>query len=344
MSDHGDPTTAVLPASSNVIVSVRGLSVEYAAGRGLAALRGHRRFTVLDDVSLEIGRGEVVGLAGESGSGKSTLANVLVGLAPASGGQVSIGGREIVELPASGWRELRRRVQLIYQDPFDSLNPRFSVFRAVAEPLLAQGGSSRERISEAVHEALRRAELPPAEYVHRYPSQLSGGERQRVSIARALVLDPEVIVADEPVSMLDVTTGHQIVRLLRRLADEQGVSILLIGHDLGVLGQCCDRIGIMYLGRLVEVGPADRVLEEPRHPYTAALLAAIPSADPEMRRQRVELPGEPPSPTHRPLGCPFHPRCPRADVFCTENNPQLQATGTGQAAACWHPLDASDLP
>lgn len=324
-------------------VSIRRLSVEFSTGRGLAALGGKNRFTVLDRVTLEIGQGEIVGLAGESGSGKSTLANTLVGLAPAADGAVTIADSELVGLGTEGWRDVRRRVQLIYQDPFDSLNPRFSVFRTVAEPLLANARHGHDEVKHRVFDALRRAELDPDLYAHRFPSQLSGGERQRVSIARALVVGPEVIVADEPVSMLDVTTGHQIVKLLRRLADDEGVSILLIGHDLGMLSQCCDRIGIMYLGCLAEVGPAARVLKSPRHPYTQALLAAIPAIDPTVERQRVHLSGEPPSPMNRPSGCPFHPRCPRAEQDCHDVDPVLESHGAGQHAACLHPLPAKPM-
>ncbi|MEU6717490.1 ABC transporter ATP-binding protein [Nonomuraea sp. NPDC046802] len=320
-----------------VAVSLDRLRVRHTTGRGLAALRGSRQVTAVDDVSMLVREGEIVGLAGESGCGKSSLVSALVGLTAISGGRVRI-GQATLDPEKADWRPLRSQVQLVFQDPYESLNPRFTVRREVAEPLLAQLGLPDEEVDRRVTAALEAAELRPVEkYATRRPHELSGGERQRVAIARALVLEPRVLLADEPVSMLDRSTGGEIVRLLRRLAEELRVAVILVSHDLSVLRQICDRIGIMYLGRLVETGPADQVLDHPRHPYTRALLDAVPSPDPSARRTRVLLPGEPPSALDRPPGCAFHDRCQLAEQRCHHDLPVLSSDS--HAAACWFPID-----
>ncbi|MDP4501818.1 dipeptide ABC transporter ATP-binding protein [Nonomuraea turcica] len=332
-SGHGRQQVGTGP----VAVGLDRLEVRHATGRGLATLRGSRQVAAVDDVSMLVREGEIVGLAGESGCGKSSLVSALVGLTAISGGRVRI-GQTTLGPGAADWRPLRSQVQLVFQDPYQSLNPRLTVRREVAEPLLAQLRLPEEEVERRVIAALEAAELRPAErYAARRPHELSGGERQRVAIARALVLEPRVLLADEPVSMLDRSTGGEIVRLLRRLAEELRVAVVLVSHDLSVLRQICDRIGIMYLGRLVETGPAHQVLEHPRHPYTRALLDAVPSPDPSVRRTRVLLPGEPPSALDRPPGCAFHDRCHLAKERCHHDLPALSSDA--HAAACWFPMN-----
>ncbi|NED96381.1 ABC transporter ATP-binding protein [Phytoactinopolyspora alkaliphila] len=319
--------TAGMPA-----VSADDVNVEFGTARGLAALLAERRIRVLEDVSFAIQPGEILGLGGESGSGKSTVAGVLCGLVGVSAGQVRVGGQDVTHFSHREWRGVRTEIQLIFQDPFESLNPQFTVFASVAEPLVSLGLCAKDELVPRVIDALDKAELrPPSAYLNRRPTSLSGGERQRVAIARALVVNPSVLVADEPVSMLDPTTAVEITSLLRRLADDLGVAILLISHDLKLLGGVCDRVGIMYLGRLVETGSASDVLRHAKHPYTKLLVSAVPNVDPRLRRPRVVLKGALPSPAHRPSGCPFHPRCPIADGGgCATTVPEL----TGQAHRC----------
>jgi oligopeptide/dipeptide ABC transporter ATP-binding protein len=331
------------------------LTVRYSSGRGLAALRRSNELTVLDGVTLTVGRGEIVGLAGESGCGKSSLASTLVGLSEVAEGVIRIAGTDVADRKGTNWGFLRQHLQMIFQDPYDSLNPRLTVRQAVVEPLIAQGlaagddnGPTRE---ERVLTALENAGLSPAaDYLHRYPYELSGGERQRVAIARALVVEPSVLLADEPVSMLDEDTAAGVVSLLADLTRRLDMAVLLVSHDVSLLRNVCDRVAIMYLGRIVEIGPTDEVLEGPQHPYTAALVRAAPSRIPGVHRDRVLLAGEPPSLKNRPSGCAFHPRCPRATAVCLRDDPGLVEAGHAQrpdlsnherphqhSYACWHP-------
>ncbi|MEQ7010260.1 ABC transporter ATP-binding protein [Actinopolymorpha sp. B17G11] len=325
-------------------VVVDSAAIRYATGRGVAALARRHEVAAVEDVNLSIGTGEVFGLAGESGCGKSSLASALVGLAPLAAGGARLAETDLTALSSREWRTVRSKIQMIFQDPFQSLNPRFTVERAVAEPLLAQTRLDTTELHERVLWALESAELKPVErYLTRRPHQLSGGERQRVAIARALVVRPQVLLADEPVSMLDRSIGRGVIDLLRRLATDLGVAILLISHDLSVLARACDRLGVMYLGRLVEVGPTHEVLQQPRHPYTRALVQAVPSQDPTTNRPHLLLPGELPSALSRPDGCAFHPRCKRADAGpCRTAVPQLH--GTDHQVACWHPNDGATQP
>ncbi|WP_162606272.1 ABC transporter ATP-binding protein [Jiangella asiatica] len=323
-------------------LEVSDLTVSFAGGRGLAALRRSNELTVLRDVSLMVRRGEVVGLAGESGCGKSSLAATLVGLTEVAGGAIRIAGHEVAGGDRAGWRPLRRHVQMIFQDPYDSLNPRLRVRDAVAEPLIAQHLAANDADRDRrVTEALENAGLTPAsDYAGRYPHQLSGGERQRVAIARALVVEPEVLLADEPVSMLDEQTAAGVVALLADLARRLDVAVLLVSHDVSLLRRVCDRVAVMYLGRIVEQGPAGEVIDAPRHPYTDALVRAVPTRVPGQRRARVLLKGEPPSLRNRPAGCAFHPRCPHVLPACLEDDPALLdlGPGPGHDTACWHPM------
>jgi len=336
-------TGRVVTTGAPTAVSIDNLAVHFATGRGLASLRSRQPVVAVEDVSLDLAAGEVFGLAGESGCGKSSLVSALVGLSDLNAGHVRINGVRI-DPGADGdeWKGLRAHVQLIFQDPYQSLNPRFPVARAIAEPLLSQQHLPAEEVDARVRKAMDSAELRPVEkYADRLPHELSGGERQRVAIARALVLEPQILLADEPVSMLDQSTGREISQLLRRLADELGVAVLLVSHDLGLLSRVCDRIGVMYLGRIVETGATDVVLTQPTHPYTRALIDAIPSVDPTVRRRRVLLDGEPPSAASRPSGCAFHPRCQRALAgHCDTDVPHLTGDPS-YSVACWNPLSLS---
>ena len=274
---------------------------------------------------------------GESGCGKTTTAQAVLRLVEPVSGRIRFDGGDITELQARALRPLRRRMQLIYQDPYESLDPRLSVRAAVEEPLVIHGlGGSRRERRERVHEALGRVELTPPElFLDRYPHELSGGQRQRVAIAASIALGPELLVADEPVSMLDVSVRAGVLNLLNRLR-EDGLGILMITHDLSTAARFADRIAVMYLGRIVEEGPADAVVEDPQHPYTKALLSVVPRRDPRDRTQRQILGGEAPDAVRIPSGCRFHPRCPIAIADCKEIDPALEPAGgaAGHRAAC----------
>jgi oligopeptide/dipeptide ABC transporter ATP-binding protein len=323
---------------STAAIEVRDVTVVYSSARGLSTLLNKHQVQIIQDINLTIRPGTVFGIAGESGSGKTTLARALTGLAPVGDGSIKIHGREVADLNQADWREVRSEVQLIFQDPYDSLNPRFTVFDSVAEPLRSQGIKEKPEVERRVRTALEDAELEPDIFSYRMPSQLSGGERQRVAIARALVLDPNVIIADEPVSMLDVSTRGEILSLIRKAARDRGVAVVLVSHDLSVLERVCDEIAVMYLGRIVEQGAVADVFRHPRHPYTKALISAIPSVDQTRKRDRTTLRGEPPQPAQRPPGCSFHPRCPRCDESqCLTELPLLE--GKEHQYACWHPIE-----
>ncbi|HSI81412.1 MAG TPA: oligopeptide/dipeptide ABC transporter ATP-binding protein [Solirubrobacterales bacterium] len=297
------------------------------------------RVRAVDGVSLRVAEGETLGLVGESGCGKSTLCRTMLGLLEPTSGSVRFRGREIAGAPARELRPLRREMQMVFQDPYASLNPRKRIGEIVGEPLAVHGiGSRRERRS-IVAELLERVGLGP-EHADRYPHEFSGGQRQRIGIARALALRPRLIVADEPVSALDVSIQAQVLNLLADLQAELGLTYVLVAHDLGVVRQACDRIAVMYLGRVVEIGPAEDVYSRPIHPYTRSLLDAAPIPDPVASRERGEAlaVGEPASAERPPPGCRFHPRCPRATAVCTGLEPGLADHGGGRRAACHHPL------
>ena len=324
------------------LLSVEGLVVRYAVPRGLVGALGRRpRRSVLavDDVSFTLRRGELLALVGESGCGKTTTAQTVLRLVDAAAGRIDFSGEEITDLGARRLRPLRRRMQIIYQDPYESLDPRLRVHAAVEEPLVIHrlGGSRAER-RERVREALTRVELTPPElFVDRYPHELSGGQRQRVAIAASLVLEPELLVADEPVSMLDVSVRAGVLNLLDRLRDG-GLGILMITHDLSTAARYADRIAVMYLGRIVEIGAAADVVENPQHPYTRALLSVVPRRDPRHRTKPQILKGEAPDAARIPSGCRFHPRCPVAIGECRSHDPALhrprEARDAAHEAAC----------
>jgi len=307
----------------------------------------------VDGVDLVLGTGEIVALVGESGSGKTTTGRALVRLAPITGGQVLLEGQDVTRIGGRQLRDYRRRVQIIFQDPYESLDPRRSIGDQVGEPLAVHGiGTAAER-AERVDQALDDAGLrPPARYRDRYPHELSGGQRQRVAIACAMALGPDVLVADEPVSMLDVSLRSGILRVMLELRDRRGIGILFITHDLSLAWLIADRIAVMYLGRVVEIGPAEELVRDPRHPYTRALLSVMPSPDPAHRRQRQILRGETPDASRVPPGCRFHTRCPLAFDRCRSEDPPSIKIAPGHAAACFlageppaaDPPGASDGP
>ena len=285
-------------------------------------------------VSLDLAVGETLGLVGESGCGKSTLGKAIMKLVPIAGGEILIEGVDIAPLDRKQLVDMRRKVQMIFQDPYGSLNPRSTVGRSVAQPL-ALAGWKPDAMAERVETLLRWVGLP-SDAKQRYPHEFSGGQRQRIGIARALALSPKLIICDEPVSALDVSVRAQVINLLEDLKGEFGVSYLFISHDLSVVEHIADRVAVMYLGMLVETGGRDQIWSHPQHPYTKALLAAAPIADPKIARtrQRTVLQGELPSPLDPPAGCPFHSRCPIAQDRCRIDKPALRSVGGGALAAC----------
>ncbi len=324
----------------NIVLEVSNLRKLFPVSRGIVGtvlLRPQRHVHAVDGVSFSITRGEILGLVGESGSGKTTTALCALGLIEPTKGEVLFNGQSVPAMVRSrDRRSLRQRMQLIFQDPYESLNPRQTVFATVAEPVevhrLTRG---RKEKVERVKAALNAAGLkPPETFFKRYPDDLSGGQRQRVVIAGALVLNPELLVADEPVSMLDVSIRAEILNLLRQLRDDRGITILYITHDLATAAYFTDRVAVMYLGRIVEIGPTKTVLSDPRHPYTRALLSVIPVPNPRRRRKRMILAGETPNPIDLPSGCRFHPRCPEASDQCSQTEPELQTVGADHQVAC----------
>jgi oligopeptide/dipeptide ABC transporter ATP-binding protein len=288
----------------------------------------------VDGVTLDIAAGETLGLVGESGCGKSTLGKAVLRLVPASAGEIRIDGVDIAPLRGPSLGELRRTVQMIFQDPYGSLNPRSTVGRSIAQPMIVAGWRP-DAIARRVDELLQLVRLP-GDARQRYPHEFSGGQRQRIGIARALALSPRLIVCDEPVSALDVSVRAQVINLLEDLKRQFGVSYLFISHDLSVVEHIADRVAVMYLGTLAEIGQRDQIWRQPRHPYTKALLEAAPIANPKLARarKRTVLQGELPSPLAPPAGCPFHSRCPIAQERCKSERPELRPVGDGALAAC----------
>ena len=318
------------------VLQIKNLLKHFPIPRGpLAALRQQpaRHVHAVDDISFEVHPGEIVALVGESGCGKTTTAKLLMGLEQPSGGTIHFRGQDVAALDL---KQMRRQIQMVFQDPYESLNPRMTVFEIVAEPLEVHGlARRREEKIERVQRALEAAGLKPAEsYLNRLPHELSGGQRQRVVIAGALVLEPQVLVADEPVSMLDMSIRAEILNLLWDLRELRGISIVFITHDLGTAAYFTDRIAVMYLGRIVEIGPTREVLKNPQHPYTRALLSVVPVPNPRLRRERIILQGETPNPIDLPSGCRFHPRCPVAIDKCKEIDPPYVEVTSGHQAAC----------
>ena len=308
------------------------LTVRYTV-RGAAGSR--RAFNALDHVSLRVAPGERVGLVGESGSGKTTLAKTLIGLERPSGGSVQVDGQAFNSLDAARLAQFRRQVQMVFQDPMGSLNPRLTVGAAIGEVLAVHRVVPRAERRLRVADLLATVGLEPA-YAGRYPHEFSGGQRQRIGIARALALEPQLLMADEPVSALDVSVQAQVLNLLSDLCDARQMALLLVAHDLAVVNYVCRRVVVMYLGRVVESGPVERVFGAPAHPYTAALRAAGPDPDRAGAREDAEREAQP-EPEPPGAGCPFWPRCPHAVERCRAERPDLTPVGEGHAAACWRP-------
>jgi oligopeptide transport system ATP-binding protein len=315
--------------------------VKHFTTGGSAFRSGGETVHAVDGVSLQVRRGETLGVVGESGCGKSTLGRLLVRLHEPTAGSVRFGGRDITRLSRRQLRPFRREMQMIFQDPYGSLNPRKRVAQILEDPFRIHGHLSGAAMRRQVRELLEIVGLSP-DHVHRYPHEFSGGQRQRIGVARALALRPKLIVADEPVSALDVSIQAQVINLLDDLQDEFDLTYVFIAHDLGVVHHVSDRIAVMYLGVVVEVGPSDELFLHPVHPYTEALLSAIPAIEgeqEEIRRERIVLEGEVPSPVAPPAGCRFHTRCRYATEICGVERPPLLDHGGGRFAACHHPLD-----
>jgi peptide/nickel transport system ATP-binding protein len=323
---HGVPKAA----SRDPLLRVENLVVEYPlGGKTIHAVSG---------VSLEIARGETLGLVGESGCGKSSLGRAVLQLRRATSGRVLFDGKDLTAMQGEALRKMRRRVQLIFQDPIASLNPRRRIGDIIAEPLVIAGYKDARRRQQLVDEALLAVGLDPAQVAGRLPHEFSGGQCQRICIARALVLNPEFIICDEPVSALDVSIRAQILNLVEEMKQRFGLTLLFIAHDLAVVKAVSDRVAVMYLGRLCEVGPSNQLFARSAHPYTALLIEAIPVPDPDVRPAEGVAVGEPPSPMAPPSGCRFRTRCPRADKRCAEEVPELKSIAPGQSVACHHPL------
>jgi oligopeptide/dipeptide ABC transporter ATP-binding protein len=317
---------------SEPLLEVRDLVKHFPIRRGLFG-REAGQVRAVDGVSFDVRRGEVLGLVGESGCGKTTTGRCILRLIEPSSGTVRFDGRDITRLSRQELRPLRRQMQVIFQDPYSSLNPRLTVGSMLGEALaihgLARGSKARTRVAEL----LELVGLSP-DHARRYPHEFSGGQRQRIGVARALAVEPRLIVADEPVSALDVSIQAQIVNLLQDLQRKMGLTYLFVAHDLSVVEHISDRVAVMVLGRIVELAGAETLYRAPRHPYTLSLLSAIPVPDPERRRSRIVLKGDVPSPARPPTGCPFHPRCPIARERCSREEPALREVAPGHVSAC----------
>jgi len=327
---------------SENILELRDVRTYFPIHKGFLVKRQTGAVRAVDGVTLSVRQGEVLGLVGESGCGKSTLARTILQLVPTTGGAVILNGRNLGEASREQMLASRRDLQMVFQDPYASLNPRMTVHAMLAEPLLTHGICAKKDVQSHVDELMRIVGLAPR-FARKYPHEFSGGQRQRIAIARALALRPKIIIADEPVSALDVSIQAQILNLLSQLCREMGLALVFIAHDLSVVRHISDRVAVMYLGKIVELGPALDVIDRPRHPYTRALVSAIPVPDPgvERGRQRIVLAGDPPSPINPPPGCAFHPRCQYAVAKCREGVPPLVPAAPSREAAC---IRLAELP
>jgi oligopeptide transport system ATP-binding protein len=325
-------------AKGDPLLEVQHLVKHFPIKSGIVFDREVASVKAVDDVSLTLHEGETLGLVGESGCGKSTLCRTMIQLLEPTSGSVRFRGRELVGLSRRELRPIRREIQMIFQDPYASLNPRKRVGQIIGDPIQLHGLASGTQLRREVQELMERVGLQPEHY-NRYPHEFSGGQRQRIGIARALALRPKLIIADEPVSALDVSIQAQIINLLEDLQDEFDLSFIFVAHDLGVVRHVSDRIAVMYLGKIVERSPAAVLYERPIHPYSVALLSAVPIPDPRANaeRQPMVLEGDVPSPVDPPPACHFHTRCPWATEICSQDEPPLAEYESGQAAACHHP-------
>jgi len=318
--------------SGTPILQVNGLRRQFIL-RQPGLLQKPLRLRAVDDVSFRIQTGETLGLVGESGCGKSTVGRLVLGLERPDAGDIAFEGRSVIGQSAAAWQAMRRRAQMVFQDPLNALDPRIALGKQIIEPLVIHGIGDPASHVQTLRAALESVGLSP-EVAQRYPHEISGGQQQRVVIARSLVLEPSLVVCDEPVSALDVSVQAQVVNLLARLQLERNIAYLFISHDLKVVRHISHRVAVMYLGQLVEVADRDSLFREPLHPYTQALIAAVPIPDPARRGRRVLLHGDPPSPIDPPPGCRFHTRCPHAQPICREQVPGLDPAGSGRWVAC----------
>ena len=314
------------------VLSIEDLVVEFKVGRDSTV-------EAVSGISFDVLRGETLGIVGESGCGKSTTGRAIMQIPPPTSGSIIFEGAELTEMTSSAVREARTRVQMIFQDPVSSLNPRRSVRDSVLEPLEIWKRGTKEERNKLVDEILESVGIDPARAAESKPHQFSGGQCQRISVARALVLDPTLIICDEPVSALDVSVQAQVLNLLEDLKEKFGLTLVFIAHDLAVVKNISDRVAVMYLGKLCEVASSDDLYARPAHPYTNVLLDSIPEPDPEADHSVGKIVGEPPSPISPPSGCRFHPRCAYATDICTRQEPQLRPMGDGHFVACHHPVE-----
>jgi peptide/nickel transport system ATP-binding protein/oligopeptide transport system ATP-binding protein len=326
------------------LIEARNVTKHFPISKGIVIKRNVGAVRAVDGVSFDVRAGETLGIVGETGCGKSTTARLITRLLDVTSGEVLFEGRDITKLKGPDLKAIRREMQMIFQDPYSSLNPRKTVGAIIADPFVIHGletgpGERKKRVQELMD----RVGLNPEHY-NRYPHEFSGGQRQRIGVARALALKPKLIIADEPVSALDVSIQAQILNLLRELQREFGLTMIFIAHDLAVVRHMCDRVAVMYLGKIVEMAPSDTLYTLPRHRYTGALLSAVPVADPDLaQRERHLLGGDVPSPANPPAGCRFHPRCSHAGPICSTNEPVLTDMGGGTVAACHFPIAEDEV-
>ncbi len=326
------------------LIEVRDLVKHFPIKRGIILQRQVGAVKAVDGVSFDVVQGETLGIVGETGCGKSTTARLLCRLMDPTSGTITFDGRAVSGQKGDDLKALRRDMQMVFQDPYSSLNPRKTVGSIIAEPFVIHGlhDGSGER-KRRVQDLMDRVGLNPEHY-NRYPHEFSGGQRQRIGVARAVALEPKLLIADEPVSALDVSIQAQVLNLLRELQRELGLTLVFIAHDLSVVRHMCDRVAVMYLGKVVELAPSDVLYTSPRHPYTGALLSAVPVPDPTgAKRERQLLTGDVPSPANPPAACRFHTRCPKAQPLCSQDEPMLERKAGGSVAACHYPLTDEEV-